>query len=267
MSMPSHSRFFLFLLLVICCCAVVPGVASCRKVISQSPEILLEQAYDAASAGAWKRALELALDAKRLRPDDSSVLIMTALAQENCDRDDDALETIRMASGDDKSFMVQYTFGRMLYQHGLYAQAIAPLEKAHALRPDDLNTLLLLEQSAAHENRNDVIRYCKLLWETFPRQFNNKKEPFVYNELGLFWASRSHIPRAADRAAAMFRNAAEIAPDSPEILRNLAITYDYLKQNKTAALRYYDRYLRVTAGQTGMEADRLEMTRRAEELR
>ncbi len=237
-------------------------LAGCGESAALTPEMLLDQAYNEAVNGTWKRALELALAAKKARPYDSSVLIMTALAQENCGLEQDALETIRMASTDDKSFMVQYTFGRMLFQQAQYEQAMIPLKKAHALQPGDQDTVLLLEQAAAHQNLNEVGNYCSLLWKNFPKDFNNKKNPYVMNELGLYYAVR----KDARRAAAAFRQAEAIAPDSPEIQLNLAIVADYLGDDPQTARRHYGKYLRLTADRPGLESDRLEVTRRLQEI-
>ena len=96
---------------------------SCAKESSLPPEKLLEQAYEAAASNSWKRALDLAQMAEKIRPDDTSVLIMLSLAQENNGYEDDAFETIRKAAADEKSFMAQYTVGRMLYQRGRYEAA------------------------------------------------------------------------------------------------------------------------------------------------
>ncbi len=234
---------------------------SCAKESSSPPEKLLEQAYEAAASNSWKRALDLAQMAEKIRPDDTSVLIMLSLAQENNGYEDDAFETIRKAAADEKSFMAQYTVGRMLYQRGRYEGAYSFLKKAQSLKPDDINTLLLLEQTAARLNKNDVQTYCALLWRQFPDHFKNS--PFVMNELGLFFAIR----RDAVRAIAAFRNAEKVDPDSPEIQLNLAVVHDYLADQRQSAIRHYEKYLRLTANRPGLEADRLEVTRRLQEIR
>ncbi len=237
--------------------------AGCNESSALTTEQLLNQAYTEALNGLWERALELSLAAKKARPDDSSVLVMTAIAQENCDQAQEALETIRMASGDAKSFAVQYTFGRMLFQQGLYEQAMVPLKKAHTLRPDDLNTVLLLEQAAAELNLNDMGQYCMKLAKQFSDTFDVKKNPYVMNELGLYYAVRKNARRAAEA----FRRAEAAAPESPEIQLNLARTLDHISKTPQQAKPYYSKYLRLTANRPGLESERLEVSRRLQEIR
>lgn len=225
---------------------------------------LLSQACDAASGCDWQTALRLSGEAYRKAPGDTNVLICRALALENNGRPDEAFEIIRKAAGDRASFMAQYTFGRMCFQRENFEQALPPLKRAFELKPDDLKALILLEQTSAAQRSLSVKTYLiDHLWKKFPARFRTGKDPFVLNELGLFFA----VHRQPEHAAAAFRKALKISPDSPEIHWNLAVVYDFHRRKPALAAPYYEKFLRLTGGVPGREADRLAAARRLREIR
>ena len=239
---------------------------SCGKEAEQPVSVLLEKSFQSAKDGDWETALEYSSKAYRKAPGDSSVLILYALSLENQEREREALEIIRRAAEQDKdSFMAQYTCGRLLFQAGKYEQALIPLKTAFALKPDDVNTVILLEKNASFCRTRETFDYCQLLWKDprFKDRFNNGSNPFVMNEMGLYYAIRKN----PNKSLGAFLLAEKIAPEQPEIQLNLAIVYDYMRNERAKAVPHYEKYLRLTAGQTGFESERLDVSRRIQEIR
>lgn len=245
--------------------AALPCV-SCKEEAEQSVSVLLQKAFESARDGDWKTALSYSSKAYRKAPGDSSAMILHALALENQEQEQEALEIIRRAAGADKdSFMAQYTCGRLLFQEGKYEQALIPLKTAFSLKPDDVNTLILLEKCASLCRTRETFDYCQLLWKDprFKDRFNNGSNPFVMNEMGLYYAIRKN----ERKALGAFLLAEKIAPEQPEIQLNLAIVYDYMRNERAKAIPHYEKYLRLTASQTGFETERLDVSRRIQEIR
>lgn len=227
-------------------------------------ETLLSKACDAAAGCDWKSALKLSSAAYRKKPDDTNVLIAYALVLENSGRMDEAFEIIRKAALDRTSFMAQYTLGRFHFRRGEYGQAIPPLKRAFELDGNDLNTILLLEQASAAGRSMDVKSYLiDHLWKKFPARFQSGKDPFILNELGLFFA----VHNQPDHAIAAFQRAMQMAPDSPEINWNLAVVYDCHKKKQAAAIPFYEKFLRLTSGGQGRESDRSAAAARIRQIR
>jgi len=252
--------------LTIFCLASAALFSACSKKADLPVAELLRKSFDGAKNGDWKTALNYAQAAYKQAPDDTSVLILLALSQENQEQEQNALETIRKAAeSDKKSFMAQYTYGRMLFQAGKFEQALIPLKAAYSLKPDDVNTLILLEKTSSFCKTRETFQYCEILWKDpmFKSRFNNGKNPFVMNEMGLYYATRKN-PK---KAISAFSYAERLAPDQPQIQLNLAIVYDYMQNDRAKAIPHYEKYLRMTSNMTGFETERLDVSRRIQEIR
>ncbi len=232
---------------------------SCKdEMENATAEQLMEQAYSAAYEGIWEDALKFTEQAYSQRPDDTSVRLLHALAQENNGRTNDALETARLSAEDTKSFFAQYTYGRMLFQQKKFTQAQTYLERAAALRKDDFNTMLLLQQTAAYLNRfEENPKRCENLFKLYGKQRGADFSAYIYNELALnMFAQKKMNTRMQKRLLAIFNLANKTLPSSPELTWNQAVFYDYYLGDAETAKPYYEKFLNLTEKYSGMEKER-----------
>ena len=233
--------------------------ASCKDDLEGiTPDKLLDNAYSSAHEGRWEDALRFTGQAYTLRPDDTSVRLLHALALENNSRGQDALEVSRLAAKDSKSFYAQYTYGRMLFQQKKYSSAQTYLNRAAALKPDDFNTLILQQQTAARLNQFEANpKLCGNLFKLFGRQRGADFSAYIYNELALnILAQKKLNSRMQTRLLNIFERANKVAPSSPELAWNQAVFYDYYLGDTVAAKKHYEKFLRLTENYSGMEKER-----------
>ena len=236
------------------------AVTGCSDVIDpDGPEELLDQAYHAANNARWEIALQYAAEAYKRRTDDSSVRIMYALSLENNGRENDALEIGRAAAEDKTSFMAQYTYGRMLFQRQKYNQAYPVLKTALELKNDDFNTLLLLQQTAAILKSAENQDYYTRLWRLYGQKRGKDFSAYIYNEGALYFLQANRRNPNVEKG---FLRALNATPDAPELHLNLAIYYDFFRNNYAKAEPYYKKFMELTAHNSGMEKERNEVRQR-----
>lgn len=246
------SRIFLAAILLLL-------IAACNDQLEDATaEQLMEKAYASAYEGQWEEALKLTTQAYSQRPDDTSVRLLHALALENNGRNNDALEVSRLAAEDTKSFFAQYTYGRMLFQQKKFTQAQTYLKRAEALKKDDFNTMILLQQTAAHLNQfEENPKLCENLFRLYGRQRGADFSAYVYNELAINIIAQQRLnKRMQNRLLKIFERANKVVPSSPELAWNQAVFYDYYLGNPVAAKTFYEKFLRLTEKYSGMEKER-----------
>lgn len=239
---------------------------------------MLNQAVDKASEGSWSAAYQLAERAWKQNKANADALMLMALAQNNLDSGDAAVSyAIQAARLKPDLFTAQYIQGMLLSTNNKPDLALKALKDALRLRPGDVNTLILLvENSIATRHYQDAARYLKLLAKNPAYQ----KSSYVWNGLGTCYTVTS-----PDMALRYFRMAETLMPNNPTAALNLAVLYDtrlarsaaaraewakrtrrkpedYGKDCSDMAQRYYNRFIRMTAGKA--EYDTL---RRQAELR
>lgn len=254
-----------------CVCAALCLIlfSGCDSKVKGSPDALLHQACAAALRGEWARTLECAQAVCEQDKNNTDALVLTALAYENGDSQDEALDRIEKAARDRKHFMAQYTYGRMLVARGRCEQALMPLKIACELRPADRNALLLQERAAAVCRTGDVANLCKQLRNGiaefgYDRQTKRYRSPFVLNELGLYYALRKNYKYANEA----FLLAEKADGDAPAIQLNLAILNDCLLDRPVAAKPYYEKFLSLAGGNSGAYRDEIRSVReRLREIR
>lgn len=257
--------------------AVLAGLCGCSEP-EAGPGTLLNQAVDKASEGSWSAAYQLAERAWKQNKSNADALMLMALAQNNLDSGDAAVSyAIQAARLKPDLFTAQYIQGMLLSTNNKPDLALKALKDALRLRPGDVNTLILLvENSIATRHYQDAARYLKLLAKNPAYQ----KSSYVWNGLGTCYAVTS-----PDMALRYFRMAETLMPNDPTAALNLAVLYDtrlarsaaaraewakrtrrkpedYGKDCSDMAQRYYNRFIRMTAGKA--EYDTL---RRQAELR
>lgn len=232
---------------------------SCSEGPRLSNDELLKAGCDAAMKGNWKDASSLAGRAVKQDPKDINARVLLALALENSNHLELAIDEIKAASklapGD---FMVQFNFGRMLFKQGRYGEAVAPLKIASELRPDNMDSIILLAQASSALKLPEAANYYAIA-ATNPR-FSSKPDPF--NELGIIYL-RDKDP---ERALKYFIKAYKLAPDNYIITLNLAICLDKYSNDPAKALNFYKKYLKLTEKNPEIEAKRLKISRRVKEI-
>lgn len=251
-------------------CLLFFALTACKdEMEGVSTEQLMEKAFAFANEGRWDETLKYSEEAYKQRPDDTSVRLLHAFALENNGRDNEALEVGRHASGDTKSYLAQYNYGRMLFQRKRYDQAQIYLKQALALKNNDFNTLILLQQSAARLNQNaENQKYCKILWDLFSSKRGPDFSSYIYNELSLnILCGRPVLTQNNVKLVKnIFSRAAKTDPASPELEWNQAIFYDFYINDPGVAREHYKKFLKLTERYSGMEKERAAVNSRLNKL-
>jgi Flp pilus assembly protein TadD len=172
---------------------------------------------------------------------------------------DGAIDEINKASKvSERSFMANFTKGRLLFQKGKFDSCIAPLKQARALNPENLDVVSLLAQAAMRQNLSDAPGYYVILLRS--ERFKNRPEP--WNELGVYYANHKDFKRASQ----FLVKAESLAPESPQIAFNLAVLNDSGLNRPAEAVSYYKKYLRQTVKNPELEAKRKLVADRVREL-
>ncbi|MBR2425282.1 MAG: tetratricopeptide repeat protein [Lentisphaeria bacterium] len=235
--------------------AVMFFTVSCRKK-QENPAVMLKQAIAAAQKADWETAGELAEKARALYPEQSDIILFSALAMEKNGRPEEALARLQnLPASYQDDYKVQYTLGRLLFRKGKYEQCLAPLKNALAARPDDANALLLLAKAQGKLNIKDTFRnYAKLL-----KMPGYKNDPVICNEIAVFLAVRGK----AEGALLVLRDKCKTLPLATW---NGAVILDYHLGRKQEAIAWYNRFLREAAARPELENHRFRVTRRLQEI-
>ena len=199
----------------------------------------MRRSLASAKEAKWKRALDQAENAVSKAPGDTLANVLYAIALENNNRPDEALNAAVRAGADSSSFIAQYTLGRLYSRQQKYDNCIKPLTRALELRPDDANALILLARAKLRLNTEDALNLNKRLLSL--SQF--KDSPVVYNELGVIQVLKNE-PK---KATALFLKALSLDADNPYLNLNNAILHDYHLGDLMKARQYYNSFLRLSA--------------------
>ena len=205
--------------------------------------VLLHKAMEKASEGDWTGADSLAGKVLKQDKNNADALMLRALARNSLDsRDEAAGYAIHAARLKPDLFLAQYIQGMLLSKNGKPELALRALKEARRIRPEDVNTLILLaENSIAIKRYKEAAGYFKIL----AKNPNYRTSPYLWNGLGICYAARS--PQLAVK---FFQMAERFSPNDPVTVLNLAVLHDaHLRQGRQAQ-NYYDRFIRITAGKT-----------------
>jgi tetratricopeptide (TPR) repeat protein len=225
-----------------------------------STQALLNKALDEASRGEWEEALDYLETVTEREPNNIAALIFKALAYEGCGKDDLALNAARLAvknAPDD--FQAQYTLGRLYSKDQQKMQdAITPLLRAREIKPDDSDTLLLLGRCSTTLKLDSAIKYYKQLLK------NKKfiKSADLWNEMGIYYAERKQIRRAA----VCLVKAYKLAPSKALIVLNFATFRDQYVGDPKGALGFYKKYLRIAVPSPNSEMQRKRVEERIKKI-
>lgn len=261
------NNLFLFFISLLCIC-----LTSCIDKKYESNAVLLKKAIKAANDnGEWEAAKALAFKAREQDVNDANARVMFALALEQCDDLDRAVEEIKIASTlDPENFMAHYTKGRLLFKTEIFEDCPDPLETAKELKPDNPQVLLLLARTYALLNINNkaIKNYVALA-----KNQEYKDSPEVYNELGVLFYNKKDYKRSV-----RFLNKAFSKNDkAPAVCFNLGVFWDTLtmickddpsKASKAAknAIKYYNVYIGLIKVNPKSEPQRRKVLERIEVL-
>ena len=203
-------------------------------------DVLLADSLSEAAKGNWEKSAEFSSAVLAKDKNNVHALILQALAMHNTDRLQEAMENIsaavKLAPAD---FQAQYLLGFFAYKAGRYKEAVRPLTMAHNLKPDDLNTLILLAQTH-YTQKNDrlAISFYKKL--ALHPKYKNSALPV--NALGILHA-RSN-PVLAERYFQEAVRRTQIQ-GHPLTTLNRAIFYEG-RRNKKLAQTLYRKFISET---------------------
>lgn len=225
-----------------------------------STHALLNQALSDAARGDWRDALESLETVIEREPRNISALIFMAIAYESCGKNDLSLNAARLAvKNAPDNFQAQYTLGRLYSKDQQKMQdAITPLLRALQIKPDDSKTLLLLGRCSTILKLDSAIKYYKQLL----KNKNFKKNAELWNEMGIYYAERQEIRRAAT----CFVKAYKFDSSKPLIVLNLATFMDQYVGESERALSFYKKYLKITVPSPSSETQRKRVQERIEKI-
>lgn len=244
---------FVLIFALFCACFVLVSCSGKQ----QPASVLLSRAIQAAQAAKWDDAAKLVEQAREQNPENTEIILFSALVLEKQGRSTEALSRLQnIAAANMNDFRIQYTLGRLLFLKAKYDQCLVPLQNALTVRPDDVNALLLLAKAEARLNLKSA---GKLYMQLRKRpEFNNN--PLINNEIAVLLAIRGK----PESALLVFRDSCK---DFPLATLNGAVVLDYHLNNKQEAAEWYNRFLRESAGRQELENQRFQVTRRLQEIR
>ena len=245
---------------IISIAAMLVSLSACSRTSSMTTTELLDQATDAARSGNWKKTLKFAKVAVEREPANTPAFILLAMAYENTGKNEQAIEAARKAVKlEPDNFMAQYTLGRLYaIDQNKLQDAVEPLLRALKLRPGDADTLVLLADSSQKLNLPKTTDYYNQI-VALPA-FKKRYEP--WNQLGVYYAEKGNLRNAA----ACFSQAYTMAPENHMVLLNFGIFFDKYVRKPDRALKYYQKYVEVTARNPEMEQKKQEINARIKDL-
>ncbi len=222
--------------------ALVTLQSCSENLADKSVDELLNSGCDLARNGAWAKAMKYAEAAVKREPNNSGALILAALAYENNDNLEQALQAARLAvKADAKYFQAQYTLGRLCLKDPAKIQdSIEPLKRALQLKPGDVDTLVLLARRGRKLGLLDTVKYFEQL--TVTKRYGDKPEP--WNEMGIIYAEQNNSRDAARCLVTAYNRAKE----NPTVVLNLALFMDYYNNQPARAVKFYRKFLSLVEG-------------------
>ena len=240
--------------------AMLVFLSACNRMSSMTTTELLDKAAEAAQSGKWPMTIKFAKVAVEREPANTSAFILLAMAYENTGKSEQSIEAARKAVKlEPDNFMAQYTLGRLYaVDQNKLQDAVEPLLRALKLRPNDPDTLLLLADCSQKLNLPKTPDYYNLV-VALPA-FKKHHEP--WNQLGVYYAEKGNLRNAA----LCFSQAYTLAPENHMVLLNFGIFFDKYVRKPDRALKYYQKYMEVTANNPEIEQKKQEIKARIKDL-
>ena len=238
---------------------IIIQFCACSKPAPTPVGVLLNRAADKAAEGDWPYADGMAKEVLKQQKHNAAALMIRALACYNMDSRSEAVDhAIHAARVEPELFLAHYIQGMLLSRNGKPELALKALKEARRLRPNDINTLILLaENSIAVRRYQEAAGYFKLLGKN-PGYL---RSAYLWNGLGV-----CHAFTNPSMALKFFRMAERYEPNNPVTTLNLAVLYDRYLKNPGNARQSYDRFTRLTMGRAEYDTLRRQVESRLRSL-
>lgn len=213
-------------LLMLCLCC------SCGNKNSADAE--LQRAAAHAERNDWHKAQEVTAKILKRSPRHSNAQLLMALCLEKNGSLEEAADLARQAAKVRRSdFAALYTAARLTYlATPARRETFDELEKALLLRPNDLNTLILLCNCGTEISHPRVLKYLQKL-----EKMNPPDPATVQFQLGAYHAARKNLENAAN----YFLRAVRLKPESVELCYAAATHLD--RAGSPSAAWFYNNFL------------------------
>ena len=236
---------------------------SCSENLSgKSVDELLNRGCALARENAWSEALKYAQAAVKRERTNAGALVLLALAYENNDDLEQALQAARQAvKADAKYFQAQYTLGRLCLKDPAKIQdSIEPLKRALHLNPGDTDTLVLLALGSKKLGLLETVKYFEQVAKT--KRYHGKPEP--WNEMMIIYAEQNNTRDSARCLVTAYSR----AKDNPIVVLNFALFWDYYASPKRPkqAVKYYRNFLGIIEKNSAFDAQAVQVKKRISEI-
>ncbi len=229
-------------------------ITSCSQDVELTVDQLLMSAVEHGDNGNWPEALRFAEQAFEKDKRNVDAAVIYSIALEHNSKFTKALdEIVKVGSSAPNHFMAQFTQGRMLFNRGedgggmqYYSDALVPLDNAIAIRPNSIETKILIART---KFKLGIYDEAAKYYSALRKETRFSKKPEAYNEAGISMAldyCKKPAKKKLDYAKAFMNLAYKRGKDNPQIVFNTAVLYDlYLKKPATAD-KLYQRFMTLT---------------------
>ncbi|MBQ4313911.1 MAG: hypothetical protein IJC21_00555 [Lentisphaeria bacterium] len=234
-------------------CAAVIGIAAATSLTgcgNGSPEENLVSAIRAAETGKWAEAKKFADRAVVGSPDHIGALIMRSIACEKCEKYDQAVDSARRAVNlAPNSFAALYTLGKLYSSDPLRnAEAVNTLNKALRIRPDSVETKILLCNIFNRMYANAGERYLLQLKKN--QEYAN--DSALLSQLGVIYARSNRTAHARNMFMAAYRSS---DGKNPDIVFNAARFFSEYQPIPKTSKKLYAIFSNLAAGREKYTAE------------
>lgn len=201
---------------------------------SQNSNQKLQRAAEHAERNDWQQAQEVTAGVLKKSPKNSNAQLLMALCLEKNGSLEEAADLARQAAKVRRSdFAALYTAARLTYRATpARRETFDELEKALMLRPDDLNTLILLCNCGTTISHPRVIKYLQKL-----AKLNPPDPALLEFQLGAYYAAKKQHFQALGH----FKSAIQQKPESAELHYAAATHLD--RAGSHAAANFYRSFI------------------------
>ncbi len=184
----------------------------------------------------WERALKNIESCIKRGVKNENLISFYVLCLTRTGRDEEALKiALEQVSANMNNFLCNYQIGKLYFNQGKYLDAYPYLQKCNELKPEQVNSMILLLKTAAKLNMPEEKElYLQLL------EHSSFRESFlVYNDLACWYAAHADVPQALS----YFSRALKYSDGHSLVFLNMAILNDLNLNNDKVAQRYYLNFL------------------------
>ena len=200
---------------------------------------LVNEALELAKIGGkdnWKRACRKLETCIKRGHTDPSLINLYVLSLEQIGKTDRAVNVAQQSLDQNPSnFALNYFLGRIALKNKRFRTALSYLTKCYNLRPNHIDTMILLVHCAEKVN----VTYAAHLYSKFMDIDTLRDSYLIHNGLGVCYARQGEIHRAMSE----FSQALKLSNGHPVVYLNMAVLCDRYMKKPSIAARYYSKYL------------------------